>query len=100
LAKVPIIKKSNHTICILAQNQNDGKKGIEEEKEPDSKSKKREGLQIINSNDKQMLQVGNFPYSNNQGQMKGELIISDYGLHSGMVCDRDRERQTGTGPRN
>ena len=52
MAKVPIIKKSNHTICILAQNQNDGKKGLEEEKEPDSKSKKREGLQIINSNDK------------------------------------------------
>ena len=63
LDKVPIIKKSNHTICILAQNQND-------KKEDDSDKKKEGPLQLVNANDK-LLQIkdkeaniGNFPYIN------------------------------------
>jgi hypothetical protein len=72
LAKVPIIKKSNHTICILAQNQNDKK----EEEEP----RKRE----------------NSPYTNNQPatSAKGDLTLSDYGLQASATPSNPASKPT------
>lgn len=91
LAKVPIIKKSNHTICILAQNNKNEKKEDATEK---LCLKKKEGLptlQIISSNDKLLNKEAeeSFPYNNHKPSNKQELVISDYGFQ--MTNDKEKE---------
>ena len=66
LAKVPLIQKTNQTICILAQNPNE----IAKKEETKEESEERKKISLLNDKP-------NFPYANN----KDDLVISDYGLN-------------------
>jgi serine/threonine protein kinase len=94
LAKVPLIQKTNQTICILAQNPNEiAKKDEKQDKDEEKSDIQKLKKQIHIQNDAKP----NFPYANN----KDDLVISDYGLHSGLaLVDREKDKhQQYLGPR-